>query len=270
MKKRILCHLLVVLFAFTSYLQAGTKEELQALKQDVLTLQKQFREFEKTLNDYNTGLAGIKSLIEQLNDQAAKSNMLLDRVVAVIEKQSSEDSSQEDKILQGLQTLSNKNDEMATSLGALARQVSELKVQSMPINPPVSTDLTSADTVFNQAFYDLIEENYELAIGGFNAYLTQFPSGDKAAAAKYNIGEAYYYMNRFEPAISAFTQVIDENTDSDKVASALYKRGKAFLGNQDSERAVEDFKLVIGKFPDAPEAALSKSALQDLGMANER
>ncbi len=270
MKKHVLCHLLVFLFALTSYVQAGTKEELQALKQDVLTLQNQFREFEKTLNEYNTGLAGIKSLIEQLNDQAAKSNMLLDRVAVVIEKQSSEDTSQEDKILREIQTLSSKNDEMATSLAALARQVSELKVQSLPVNVPLSADLSSADTVFNQAFYDLIEENYELAISGFNAYLTQFPSGDKAAAARYNIGEAYYYMSRFEPAITAFTQVIDENTDSSKVASALYKRGKAFLGNQDTEMAVEDFKLVIRRFPDAPEAALSKAELQDLGVANER
>ena len=48
MKKRLPCHLLVFLIAFTSYVQAGTKEELQALKQDVLTLQNQFREFEKT------------------------------------------------------------------------------------------------------------------------------------------------------------------------------------------------------------------------------
>ncbi|MBN2241266.1 MAG: tetratricopeptide repeat protein [Acidobacteria bacterium] len=267
MKKSIVIHLFLILFVFAASLQAGTKEELERLQYDVNALRDQLREYEKTLHENNTGISGLKSLIEQLNDQAAKSNALLENVLAALEGQTSRDRSEKEEILPEIQELSNKIDDMAMSISALARQVSDLKVQYASIHTAVSPDLSSADTLFNQAYYDLLEENYDLAISGFNAYLSQFPAGDKATAARYNIGEAYYYMNRFQPAIEAYTQVLDENPDSDKIASAIYKRGKSFLGNKDSGKAVEDFKAVIKSFPDSPEAALAKAELADLGVA---
>lgn len=268
MKKSILFNLLLILFVFTSFLQAGTKEELIRLQNDIHALQEQFRLFEKTLHENNTGLAGVKDLIEQLNDQAAKTNMLLEKTLAALDQQDSGYSPEDDEILPELRSLSGKIDDMSMSISALARQVSELKVQSTPMNASMSQNLTAADTLFNQAYYDLLEENYDLAIGGFTAYLMQFPSGDKVSAARYNIGEAYFYTSRFQDAITAYTQVIEENADSGKVASALLHRGKSYLEIVDSTRAIEDFKAVIRRFPEAPEAALAKVELQDLGVKN--
>ena len=268
MKKSIVFNLLLILFIFTSSLQAGTKEELIRLQNDIHALQEQFRLFEKTLHENNTGLAGIKDLIEQLNDQAAKTNMLLEKTLAAIDQQGSGNRPGEEEILPELRSLSEKIDDMSMSISALARQVSELKVPSTPMNASISQNLTTADTLFNQAYYDLLEENYDLAIGGFTAYLTQFPSGNEVSAARYNIGEAYFYTGRFQDAIAAYTQVIEENADSGKVASALYKRGKSYLEILDSTRAIEDFKAVTRKFPEAPEAALAKVELQDLGVKN--
>jgi len=268
MKKSILFHLLLIMFVCASSVNAGTKEELIRLQNDIHTLQEQFRLFEKTLNDNNAGFTGLKSLIEQLNDQTAKTNMLLDKVLVSVDQQSSDDGFEEEAVLKEIQTLSNKIDDMGMSISALARQVSDLKAQSASINADLAPNLTSADTLFNQAYYDLLDENYDMAISGFNAYLAQFPTGDKATAARYNIGEAYYYTDQYDPAIEAYAQVIDENTDSDKVASSLYKRGKSYLGNENSKRAIEDFKTVISRFPQAPEAALAKAELANLGVTN--
>ncbi|MBN2317835.1 MAG: tol-pal system protein YbgF [Acidobacteria bacterium] len=268
MKKSILCHLFIILFVFSLSAQAGTKEELLRLQNDVNALRDQFRVFEKTLHENNTVVDGLKSLIEQLNDQAAKSNMLLEKALSAIDRQSSVDRSKDDALIPEVQSLSGKIDDMAMSLSALARQISELKIQFTTINRSVSPDLSSADTLFNQAYYDLLEEKYDLAISEFNAYLTQFPSGNKATDALYNIGAAYFYMNQYPQAIEIFTRVIEENADSDKVASALLKRGEAFLENQDSGKASEDFKEVIKRFPDSSEAALAKADLQNLGDTN--
>jgi TolA-binding protein len=265
MKKPILSHLLVLLFVFTSSLQAGTKEDLVRLQNDVITLQNQFREFDKTLNENHSSL---KSLIEQLNDQAATSNVLLNRIVAALEQQASEDGSGKDEIVPEIQELSSKLTEVLTSISALARQVSDLKVQSQPINRRITSDLSSADTIFDQAFKDLVQGNWELALQGFNTYLNLFPSGDKAAAARLNIGEVYYNMDRFPEAMNVFSRIIDENSDSDKVAVALYKRGLSALELQESENAVSDFKNLIERFPEAPESGLAKAKLQTLGISN--
>jgi tol-pal system protein YbgF len=268
MKKSILFHLFLILFVFTSFAQAGTKEELMRLQQDVITLQNQFRAYESTLNENNTSISGLKTLIEQLNDQVAKSNMLLEKVLSAIEQQPSGNRSEENEILPEIQSLSNKIDDMAMSLSALARQVSDLKIQSTPINTSVSSDLSSADALYDQAFNDLLDENYDLAISGFNTYLTQFPNGNKATDALYNIGAAYFYKKQYQQAIDTFTRVIEENADSAKVALALLRRGEAFLENKNTDMAIKDFKEVIKRYPDASEAALAKDNLQNLGVAD--
>jgi len=263
MKSSIFFSFLVLFLALATSIQAGTKEELVRLQNDVITLQNQFRAFEKILNENNSGL---KSLVVQLNDQVAKSNMLLDTIVSTLEQQSTAKSSEMDAIIPEIQTLSVKIEEMMTSLSALANQVSELKVQSKPIRQILSTDISASDETFNQALNDLIGGDSDLAIQGFNAYLNFFPSGDKAEASRYYIGEAYYNMERYAPAIEAFTQIIEESPDSAKVVSALYKRGLSAIEMQEKDSAIADFKQVIQLFPEAPEASLSKAELQALGV----
>jgi len=265
MKKSKCLLLLVLLFAAALPAQAGTKEELVRLQQDISMLQDQILEFEKTLTENN---AGLKSLIEQLNDQVAQSNMLLNKVVIALEQQSTSDRSGKDEILPEIQRLSGKFDDALTSISALARQVSELEVQSKSTSRLVPSNLSSADATYNQAFHNLIEGKWDLAIQGFSTYLDMFPSGDKATAAHYNIGEAYYNMERFPQAIEVFTLIIDKNADSDKVASALYKRGKSALKIQENEKAAADFKNLMEKFPEAPETGLAKAELQDLGISS--
>ena len=266
MKKLIFSHLLVLLLVAACSAQAGTKEDLVRLQNDVITLQNQFREFDKTLNENHSSL---KSLIEQLNDQVATSNILLNKIVSAMEQQTSGNLSTKNEIAPEIQKLSNRLTEVLTSISALARQVSDLKVQSQPINRMTGSDLSSADATFNQAFNDLIQGNFDLAIQGFNTYLNLFPSGDKATVARFNIGEAYFNMNRFPEAIDVFSRVIDENADSAKVASALWRRGLSELELRESEKAVEDFNNLIQRFPEAPESGLAKAELQRLGIANK-
>ena len=74
MKKPIYFYLLAFFLAAGSLAHAGTKEELVRLQNDVINLQKQFRAFEKTFDERTEGL---KSLVVQLNDQTAQSNVLL-------------------------------------------------------------------------------------------------------------------------------------------------------------------------------------------------
>jgi tol-pal system protein YbgF len=112
-----------------------------------------------------------------------------------------------------------------------------------------------------------VQGNFDLAIQGFTAYLNSFPTGEKAAAAHYNIGEAYYSQNKIPAAIAAFTRIINDYPSSDRVASALFKRGKAELESKERQNAIADFKAIIEKFPAAPESNLAKTALADLGVS---
>ena len=256
--------LFVALFiALSATSQAGTKEELMRLQNDVITLQNQFREFERVLNENNSG---VKTLVEQLNDQVAKANMLLDRIVASLQEQAASRASEGSVLAPEIRALSSKIDEMMPILSAISNQVSELKVQSKPIHQILPTDVSASDATFNQALNDLIAGDSDIAIEGFDAYLKFFPSGDKADSAKYYIGEAHYNMKRYAQAMESFGDIIERSPDLARVASALYKRGKSAQAMGMKESAIADFDQVIRRFPEAPEASLSKAELQTLGV----
>ena len=124
----------------------------------------------------------------------------------------------------------------------------------------------SSDTIFYQAYNDLVQGNLDLAIQGFTSFVTNFPASEKADDAQYYIGEAYYNDNKLPQAVAAFTKVVNDFPKGDKVASALYKRALAELAMKEKDNAIEDFKVVVQKFSSSPEAALAKSQLDGLGV----
>jgi tol-pal system protein YbgF len=270
MKQAVVILLVAAVAAFSPAAQAGTKEEILRLQNDVLALQNQLRLFEKTFNDKSDGL---KSLIVQLNDQVGKSNQLLASISSNLESQSSGDKSGSQALLQEVKNLATKIDDSATRISALAQQVAELKVQSKPIaqrvyqNPGSDGGPTlSPDAIYNEALNDLIQGNLDLAIEGFTAFIKSYPTSDKADDAQYNIGEAYYNSGKYPQAIAAFTRVLSDYPSGDKVATAYFKRAKAELAIKERDNAIEDLKTVVQKFPATPEAGLAKNELESLGI----
>jgi tol-pal system protein YbgF len=264
--------LLIVMLALAAAPSvAGTKEELVRLQNDVLTMQNQLRLLE---NSFNEQIQGLKSLIAQLNDQMGVSNKLLGKMATSLEGRTVGEKSDTQAVLQEIRSLKARVDDTATTLSALALQVSEMKVQSKAMNErayqsasgdPAALSL-SADSIFNEAYNDLVQGNFDLAIEGFTAFIKNFPSSEKADDAQYNIGEAYYNSRRLPQAIASFTRVIDDYPAADKVASAYFKRGKAEVALGENENAIEDFKLIVQKYPTAPEASLAKTELENLGV----
>jgi tol-pal system protein YbgF len=268
MRRLHIMFLLIGLVSMPSLVQAGTKEEILRLQSDVQAMQNQIRELEKNFNEKTDGL---KSLVVQLNDQVAKSNIILERVAKSLDNQDSGTRSAEQVLLQEVRSLSGKVDDAGTRISALAQQLSELKMQTSQINQsPASGTSPSSESIYTQAKSDLNLGNFDLAIQGFNAYLSDFPGGTNAAAAQYGIGEAYYNQNKLPEAIKAFTQVINNYPDSSSVPTSLFKRANAELAMQERENAIADFKYIIERFPTAAEADLAKDKIRDLGVNTEK
>ena len=179
-RKPCFCLLIAFLAALPS-LQAGTKEEIMRLQSDVLTLQNQIREAEKTFSER---IDGLKSLVVQLNDAVGTSSATLNKITALLEGQSSGVRSVDQSVLQEIRNLSAKMDDSATRISALAQQLSELKVQYKALSQEESQPATpSPDAMYSQAMRDFVQGNFDLAIQEFTAYVNSYPGGDKAAAA---------------------------------------------------------------------------------------
>ncbi len=260
-QKAIFSLLIFVVLALASPMtKAGTKEDLMRLQNDVLQLQNQMRDFQKTFDEKTDGL---KSLVVQLNDQVAKSNLFLDRVLKAIENQASDKQYSAQTMLQEIRTLSGKIDDLGTRISALTQQVADLKVQSKPL----TQGGTSEGSAYDQAFSDYLQGNSDIAIQEFTAYLANSPGGEKTAVAQFYLGDAYSAQGKLPQAITAFTRVINDFPSSEKVPSALLKRGIAELAMRETDSAVADFKDIIERFPASPESEQAKARLQSLGIS---
>ncbi len=267
MKQKICFCLLIAFLLLLPSAQAGTKEELVRLQSDVLALQNQIREFEKTFSEKTDGL---KSLVVQLNDQVARSNVILDRISTALENQTTGSRSSDQALIQEIRSLSGKMDDSATRISVLAQQLNELKVQSKPISQGGAGAGMSPEAMYNQAFNDFVQGNLDLAIQEFTAYISAFPGGDKAAASLCNIGDAYSTQNKLPQAIAAFTRVINDYPNSNVVATALYKRAMVELILNERDNAISDFKTVIDKYPSTQESEMAKTELQKLGVGTSK
>ena len=273
--KRIGYLFIIILLGVASTAQAGVKEELIRLQADVLALQNQMRQLEKTFTERTDA---IRSLVVQLNDQVGKTSLALGKISTSLEAQSSGDVAAVQSVLKEVKDLSSKMDDANTRISALAQQIVDMKVQTKPLaqrtfqnaadNPAQLS--SSAEQIYSEAYNDLIQGNLDFAIQGFTAFLRNFPTNDKADDAQYNIGEAYYNDGKYPQAIAAFSKVLTDYGSGDKSASALFKRGKSELALLQKEGAIADFKTVIGKYPNEPEAALAKSELQKLGIDSSK
>jgi len=267
----VLCFLSALLTGGAGSAAAGTAEELVRLQTDVLALQNQIRTLEQSFSDQTQGL---KSLVVQLSDQTGRMNLLLERITSLLENQADGGKSANQAVLQEIAKISVKLDDTTTRMSALTQQLSDLKVQAEPLSaasiqqgyPASAESGLTEDAIYNQAFTDLIQGNFDLAIQGFTAFIRNFPKSAKAGDAQYNIGEAYYNLNKMDQAIAAFTRVLNDFPETSRAASALFKRGKAELVLAQKDKAAADFKTLIQKYPSSPEADLAKTELAGLGI----
>ena len=125
---------------------------------------------------------------------------------------------------------------------------------------PGTPDITPT-SAFNLAYNDYLNGRYELAIGGFQSFLKDFPATSLAPAAHYMIGESYYSSKNYTKATQAYERVVSEFAQSEKVPPALYKLGLSAAETGDSAKARDYLKRVVEKFPTSEEAKLAKNKL---------
>ena len=258
MKIRICFCILLAVFLAVSAAQAGTKEELIRLQNEVRILQQLFLEFSE---DYNERLGAVHSLVIQLNDEIARSNSTLSRLGVSLNSRTEDSRGQEASLLTELRGLSEKIDDATIGISVLAQQFNDYKLQAS-MRPAGAASSLSSETMFNQAMRDYMQGDFDMAIDGFTTYVEIYPAGESAARAMLYIGESYLSLNRLKESSDAFTRVINEYPQTAVVPPALFKRGRIETALDERENAMADFRDIIERFPTALEADLARSELQ--------
>jgi tol-pal system protein YbgF len=129
---------------------------------------------------------------------------------------------------------------------------------------PVIAPGVSPQRMYDTAWADYTNGQWQLAIEGFEAYLATFPGSELADDSQFYIGQTHYADGQFEQAVAAFDLVFQHHANGDVVPEAAYKRGLALDRLGETDKALESFELVVDSYPDSAMATLARQALDRL------
>ncbi len=132
-------------------------------------------------------------------------------------------------------------------------------IPAAPLNPGVSPQ-----RMYDTAWADYTNGQWELAVEGFEAYLHTFPRSELADDAQFYIGQTRYADGQFQESVAAFEEVLLNYPEGDVVPEAAYKRALALDRLGETERAQQAFELVVENYPDSSMAILAQQALDRL------
>jgi len=118
--------------------------------------------------------------------------------------------------------------------------------------------------LYNTAYADYLQGNFELAVDGFKIYLEQYADSPFADNAVYWIGECYFSQRKFDEAIEYFNQLILNYPQGDKVPAAYLKKGISLVELGKKEEALSVFRLLISKFPLEEETKIAQEKIKEI------
>ncbi|MFZ3091006.1 MAG: tol-pal system protein YbgF [Nitrospirota bacterium] len=264
---------ILLILIVSGLLGCAPQAEFIKLRDDVDTVtrkqnqvQQRFEVIEGYLKDRTTtvqkGQVDLQKIIADMGvkiDQLATDIQLIQGKLEENNHRVSEISQRLDDQLYKLKELSSKIAELQTKSGGDANipekgmtpSVQQEKAKSAP-NP---------SELYNRAYQDYVNGSYDLALMGFQSYLSEFPDATLAPNAQYWIGECYYGKGDYKKAIDALDKVSANYPKSEKVSAALLKAGFAYLELKDKAKARSYLKKVVEQFPKSKEAPLAKGKL---------
>ncbi len=207
-------------------LEAGIDEQIQALL--------------RAQADVGTDVKALSSQIEQLEDKLEDTNFRLAQLSQQIAATNQE-----------LQAIRNATEE------ARARSTSAPAAVANPTDP---------QALYDTAYNDYLQGNFDLAILGFHQYAEAYRSTELADNAVYWIGECYYRQSKFQKAIEQFDEVLTRFERSDHTPSALLKKGYAYFELGQRAQGVVQLQNVIREYAGTDEAHLASQRLQEMGV----
>ena len=204
-----------------------TKEEGQKLTEQITQLQKRSDDTELR----------SKELIEKLKDQSAKLGTLIADATRL--QSSLADSAQAtDKLRTDLAAVTGKLEDLQRDVSSLQKNFTDYRAQADTQLEKLTNASTAAkappmpetpDALFAEAQKRLDAKQWLEARRLFEAFVNRYNSDKRAAAAQFNIGDAYFTEGKYANAINAFLKVIEGFPKSDEVETAYFKNAQAFF-----------------------------------------
>jgi tol-pal system protein YbgF len=242
------------------------RTEMSDTREDTKATKARVQELQKRLDAQDTNAKGTGDMQKALADYGAKTDQLTTDI----------------QLLQGkleennfrIAELAQKLDDKSFKITELSARIEELEKTVKPVSGGTTTTSSKQSgtapkapepsDIYRQSKNDYDKGNYDLALAGFQNYISQFPTANLADKAQYWIGECYYAKKDFSKAIEAFAKVVKAYPKSDKAAGAKLKIGFSYLNEKNTIKAKEYLNKVIKEYPHSEEAQLARAKLKKI------
>jgi tol-pal system protein YbgF len=292
MSKRLVGIFLILLLPQVSSGIGQRQKTYELIYKDIQILRQQFQQLQKQI-DKNT--ADIDVIKEQLTE-ILKLAKLLQSEQASFKQEQRKMPAQTQIFLEKFESLSLQLTKLSEELIELKRgsqippeQTEKLDSQESESPPPEKKEggskekeqleeetptrpsaLLSPAEVFNMAYSDYRNGNFELAVDGFKMYREQFPESPLVDDSLYWIGECYFSQKKYEDAIVQFNELILNYSRGDKIPAAYLKKGLSLTELGKKEEALSVFRLLVSKFPLEEETKIAQQKIKELKSEHER
>ena len=251
-----LAALLMVLAAASAYPQ---NRDILQLQRDMVEVQARVKQLQTTVDQDN---AVMKGLMEKLTDQANVLSGGMQKISQTIDGLKTQNDATTKELRTILTTLNGTVKELEEGLSSarnqvnsIARELTTLKTTAEPLAGP--------DDLWRTANVDYTVGNWDLAVGGFQEFLSKYPNDLRAADAHLRLGDALAAQKKYEAAFAEFDIVLQKYPESDKTRAALLKKGLA-QAEPDPPQAIKTLNEVQKKFPGTSEASIAGAKLKEL------
>lgn len=121
-----------------------------------------------------------------------------------------------------------------------------------------------AGELFRLAHRYFMEKEYEVAIGGFHKFLTDFPDHQLAGAAQFWLAESFLQLGEYDIALEEYARLIKTYPRDEKIADAYYGTGVALIKQGKTAEAKQALQYVIKNFSDTLAANKAQTRLNDI------
>jgi tol-pal system protein YbgF len=248
--------------------------DLSALRGERAATKAQLQELRKRLDALDANISGTVDAQKVMADSGARSDQLATDI-QLVQGKLEENNFHITELAQKLDDKSAKISELTARTEELEAKVNQLSsgtgtLSTAPLGTAPNSDKKTAlkgrepSEAYRQAKNDFDMGNFDLALDGFQNYLSLFPDTSLAAAAQYWIGECYSSKKEFTRAIEAFQKVITSYPRSDKAPGAKLKIGLSYLNEKNAAKAREYLNRVIKEHPGTTEAEIAKDRINKI------
>ncbi|MFA5141271.1 MAG: tetratricopeptide repeat protein [Elusimicrobiota bacterium] len=223
--------------------QADLNEKLEVLHKDVVSLNENLKDNRETMS----------RLSSKMDDLGAAMSTKVGAIDRSLQQKGSEESR---RIAQLEDQLKKREAAEAEEKRKAAEEAAKRAAEPSSLAP---------SQLYHQAYVQLNQGKYDLAVQGFGLYLEKFPKGEVADLATYYLGQAQFGQKKWGDAAHQFALVLDRYPKSDLVAAARLRYGQCLLnigGHADEAKRYLD--SIPADFPNSPEAKKAADLLKGL------